>query len=250
MLLGDFNSIYIGDTPIDAVYIGSDLVWPISKSPDYSDTDKTTVILLDSNGNRTDKIRQFSAAPTRPLSNVNKFLDNNSLEQYDVVIGKDFMTGYTGGTSGVIQLRGLGDCKNIVNLEIYCTSTGQGTSYVNGLGAYFCQNCTGLKSVILPSSLRNIDEMCFAGCVSLDGVFKFPDNVETIGYGSFFGCSSLTRIEIPASVTTIDKTAFFGCSSLQEIVIDKPRDSITDAPWTWNKKVGFSPADVPVTWKS
>lgn len=27
MLLGDFNSIYIGDTSIDAVYIGSDLVW-------------------------------------------------------------------------------------------------------------------------------------------------------------------------------------------------------------------------------
>lgn len=33
MLLGDFNSIYIGDTSIDAVYIGSDLVWSSSPSP-------------------------------------------------------------------------------------------------------------------------------------------------------------------------------------------------------------------------
>lgn len=250
MLLGDSNSIYIGDTPIDAVYIGSDLVWPISKSPEYADTDKTTVILLDSNGNRTNHIEQFSAVSPNPLIYVKSYLNRWKPNYYDVVIGKDFLKEFTGGISGIISDGGLSTCTGITNLEIYCTSTGIGTSYVNSLGPRFCNGCTSLKKIILPTSLRNIDEACFAGCTSLNEIFKIPANVETIGYNSFSVCSSLTRIEIPASVTTIDKTAFFGCSSLREIVIDKPQDSIADAPWTWNKKVGFSPADVTVTWKS
>lgn len=216
-------------------------------TPEYSDTDKTTVILLDSNGNRTDEIRQFSAAATNPLSAVRSFLQGQTSNKYDVVIGKDFMTGYTGGASGVIQNSGFVNCASMVNLEIYCTSTGQGTTYVNSLGGYFCQNCTSLKRVVFPSSLRNIGTACFYNCPLLEGTIKFPGSVETIGGISFFECSSVQKIEIPATITSIDRTAFRGCSTLQEIVIDKPQDSIANAPWTWNGSA-YDPADVPVTW--
>ena len=185
-------------------------------TPEYSDTDKTTVILLDSNGNRTDEIRQFSAAATNPLSAVRSFLQGQTSNKYDVVIGKDFMTGYTGGASGVIQNSGFVNCASMVNLEIYCTSTGQGTTYVNSLGGYFCQNCTSLKRVVFPSSLRNIGTACFYNCPLLEGTIKFPGSVETIGGISFFECSSVQKIEIPATYND-EKIIYIGSHSAAHI---------------------------------
>jgi hypothetical protein len=252
MILGDFNSIYIGDTSIDAVYIGSDLVWSISKSPEYSDTDKTTVILLDSIGNRTDQIQQFSALNYNPLRDVKNFLKGNLSNKYDVVLGKDFMENVVSDpATDLIQNYGFEDCSNIVNLEIYCTSTGNGTTYVDHLGMRFCHNCTSLKRVVLPSSLQNFLYYEFWNCTSLEGTIKFPPNIKTIGSGAFATCTSVQKLEIPASIESINKRAFLQCSSLQEIVIDKPQDSIPDAPWTWSgpdSSGAYDPANVSVTW--
>ena len=39
----------------------------------------------------------------------------------------------------------------------------------------------------------------------------------SIGDGAFYGCSSLTSIEIPAGVTSIGSNAFDGCSNLEVI---------------------------------
>ena len=40
-------------------------------------------------------------------------------------------------------------------------------------------------------------------------------------YGAFFGCTSLTSIEIPASVETIGSTAFRGCTALTTVTFEK-----------------------------
>ena len=47
-----------------------------------------------------------------------------------------------------------------------------------------------------------------------------PGNVTTIGSQAFYGCTSLTSIEISASVTNIGDLAFSGCTSLSSIVFD------------------------------
>lgn len=219
-------------------------------TPEYSDTDKATVILLDSDGNRTDQIQQFSALNYNPVRDVKNFLNGNSANKYDVVLGKDFMENVISDpATDRIQNNGFQNCANIVNLEIYCTSTGNGTTYVNCLGSWFCKNCTSLKRVVLPPSLRHLYYGEFQGCTLLDEI-KFPSGLETIESSVFIDCTSIQKFEIPASVTSISKYAFGNCSALQEIVIDKPQDSIPDAPWTWYGGYygGFNPADVTVTW--
>lgn len=59
-----------------------------------------------------------------------------------------------------------------------------------------------------------------------DGTLIIPDNVTTISYKAFYGCTNLIRIIIPSSVTTIVTWAFEDCASLKNIVIPESIISI------------------------
>ena len=55
---------------------------------------------------------------------------------------------------------------------------------------------------------------------------SIPNSVNSIGYGSFSGCSSLTSVTIPNSVTYIGSFAFSGCSNLTTITLGKGIEGI------------------------
>ena len=65
----------------------------------------------------------------------------------------------------------------------------------------------------------------FWGCSSLTSI-NIPSSVTSIGKFAFSGCSSLTSINIPSSVTSIGEYAFNGCSSLTSINIPNSVTSI------------------------
>ena len=114
--------------------------------------------------------------------------------------------------------------------------------------------CDSLTSVEIPASVTAIGERAFADCASLaeikvadensvycdiNGVvytkdmetlltypagkaeteFVMPESVTTIGNGAFFGCKSLTTIEISDSVKNIESMAFNKCESLTSLII-------------------------------
>lgn len=89
------------------------------------------------------------------------------------------------------------------------------------ISAYMCgifYNCTGIKSIILPSSLKTIGLHAFTGCSNLKSVIM-PDSVTEIGDYAFSDCVNLTKVNIGNSVQTIGSFAFAGCSSLTSISI-------------------------------
>jgi hypothetical protein len=49
--------------------------------------------------------------------------------------------------------------------------------------------------------------------------YIIPNSVTSIGFGAFYGCNSLTSINIPNSVTNIGDRAFSLCDSLTNINI-------------------------------
>ena len=51
----------------------------------------------------------------------------------------------------------------------------------------------------------------------INGTFEIPNSVISIGYGSFYNCTSLTSIVIPNSVISIGSSAFHNCTSLTSI---------------------------------
>ena len=90
----------------------------------------------------------------------------------------------------------------------------------------------------VPNSLRGeysiregvkvIGDSAFWGCESLTSI-NIPNSVATIGEGAFYVCNSLTSINIPNSVTTIGKNAFLGCRSLTSINIPNSVTTIGDS---------------------
>ncbi|MCQ2215901.1 MAG: leucine-rich repeat domain-containing protein [Bacteroidales bacterium] len=94
--------------------------------------------------------------------------------------------------------------------------------------------------VVIPSSVTyegttysvtEIQFESFSGCSGLTSVV-IPSSVTWIGYSAFSGCSSLTSVEIPSSVTSIDNGAFSGCSGLTSVVISSSETSITDGTFS------------------
>ena len=75
-----------------------------------------------------------------------------------------------------------------------------------------------LKSLILPSGIKSIEEKAFCDCTSLTSI-TIPDGVTSIGERAFSGCTGLTSITIPESVISIGGEAFIGCENISSVYI-------------------------------
>jgi len=80
--------------------------------------------------------------------------------------------------------------------------------------------------------VTEIGSYAFYGCSSLTSV-EIPSSVTSIGETAFAWCESLTSVEIPSSVTSIGSFAFEYCKKL-DLVIDNSKENVVlgkDAFW-------------------
>ncbi|MDE5593216.1 MAG: leucine-rich repeat domain-containing protein [Clostridiales bacterium] len=142
------------------------------------------------------------------------------------------------------------DCSDLTSIEIPNSATSIGWSAFNfcsSLASITVQNgntkyhsggnclidtttktlIQGCNNSIIPTdgSVTSIEYGAFWGCSSLTSI-EIPNSVTSIGDRAFAECSSLTSIEISNSVTSIEKYAFSGCSSLTSIEIPNSVTSI------------------------
>lgn len=89
---------------------------------------------------------------------------------------------------------------------------------VTAIGQSAFQNCNGLISITIPSSVKTLENYAFCDCKNLVSVI-IPDGVTSIGGATFYGCINLIDIIIPPSVNSIGNSAFFLCNSLRNISI-------------------------------
>lgn len=76
-------------------------------------------------------------------------------------------------------------------------------------------------------NVTSIGNKAFYGCSSLTSI-DLPDGLISIGWQAFHDCSSLTSIDLPDGLTSIGEEAFWGCSSLDRIYLRGER------PFTYN----------------
>lgn len=78
------------------------------------------------------------------------------------------------------------------------------------------ENCNGLTSIDIPSSVTSLGDHCFSDCSSLTSI-KISSSVTSLGEYCFSGCSSLTSIIIPSSVTSLGENCFMCSFNLKSI---------------------------------
>lgn len=112
--------------------------------------------------------------------------------------------------------------KNLTEIKAN-TFSGAGGEVLNALDtqdAAKYYDYYGLRSIVIPDSVKKIGNNAFANCYNLflqkRGGSSFGTSVESIGESAFSGCYSLDSIRFPTSLLTIGKEAFAKCS-VQEL---------------------------------
>lgn len=87
-------------------------------------------------------------------------------------------------------------------------------------------NCYSLESVVIPESVTEVGVAIFDGCVSLNSVV-IPDHID-ISNGFYAGCKSLTTIAIPDGTTSLN-AAFLFCTNLESVTIPESVTKISNS---------------------
>ena len=82
-------------------------------------------------------------------------------------------------------------CHNLATLTFEGGSDASNLTSIDG-GAF--NNCSALKSLVLPSSLRTLGESAFSNCTSLTTV-TLPDDLEFVDGAVFSGCGALKEFK-------------------------------------------------------
>jgi hypothetical protein len=124
---------------------------------------------------------------------------------------------YVKTSANTVELK---DGKSIKgNCVIPSTVLYKDTSYkVTSIGRSAFYDCTGLWSLVVPTSVKSIGIAAFSGCSALTSL-TLPQTIKVLENSVFHDCKSLISLVIPASVTSIGIDAFSGCTQLSSITI-------------------------------
>jgi len=77
---------------------------------------------------------------------------------------------------------------------------------------------TEITELVIPDDVTSIGYSAFSGCSGLASV-TIPNSVTSIGSYAFQNCSGLTSVTIGNSVTSIGSDAFYNCSGLKKVIV-------------------------------
>ena len=102
----------------------------------------------------------------------------------------------------------------------------------------------GCKNSFILNGVTSIGDQAFYGCYSLSSI-NIPESVTRIESGAFRNCSGLSSINIPWGVTYIGVAAFDNCSGLSEINI--PSSVTFIDTWAFSYCPGLTSVYIPAS---
>lgn len=128
-------------------------------------------------------------------------------------LAEDFSwRGVDGGVDGTIEIRGY----NGFDVETLIIPEAIKGKPVIGIGEKAFQNL-GLTEVVIPDSVKYIEDGAFKGCKRLEKV-KLSQNLTKLGGDVFSRCENLKELDLPTSLRRIGTDCFFS-AGIEHIVI-------------------------------
>ena len=92
---------------------------------------------------------------------------------------------------------------------------------ITRLGSFAFAYCSNLTDISIPAQATSIGYRTFY-CSGIEYARFQGNSIKEISRGNFEGASFLKSIYLPSSVTFIDQSAFYGCASLTTVDIPSP----------------------------
>ncbi len=103
---------------------------------------------------------------------------------------------------------------------------------------------SSIISVVIPASVTEIDDDAFKKCENLRSVTFLHDDDDTITFGSgaFESCSKLLSVEFNMNVEGLGKGTFYWCTSLERVVLP---DNVTDLGSAFHYCLSLKEINIP-----
>lgn len=144
-------------------------------------------------------------------------LDNEVSTRFDFVLNAD---------CGSYSLVGISNMTS-TTIEIPAEYNGKPVTKISSVSP---MNYSGVKEVIIPSSVKEIGNQAFLNCVSLEKVV-IPESVTVIGEEAFYMCFSLQEIEL--NVEKIEARTFYDCDKLEKVVLGSKTKIVGDQAFAY-----------------
>ena len=98
------------------------------------------------------------------------------------------------------------------------------------------KNCSNIKQIVLPNSLKKINSDAFNGCASLKSI-DIPSGVKEIESGAFENCPTLTRVTVKSGIPPKVNKSSFSKSFLYEgtLFVPVPSSYKSNPKLHWSK---------------
>ena len=183
------------------------------------------------------KVTVQAEEPNNPLNGKNIVWDKISSDDYELSADALTLIKWKNSSTRNLDMNRDSRLRKVTSIRSEAFSRCSGLtsviipSSVTRIGMYAFDGCSRLTGVTIPSSVTSIGSATFYGCSRLTGI-HIPSSVGRIAPYAFDGCSSLTSVTIPSSVTSIGKFAFDGCSGLTSVIIPSSVTSIESSAFS------------------
>lgn len=135
---------------------------------------------------------------------------------FNINFGNNYSNPLTANEEVVLQIQD--STQAIETLDLTSTSLTRISDVIN-LCSSLLHNATEVSSIILPSTVKTIEDNAFYNCAWLKSI-TLNEGLEAINYRAFRG-SALESITIPSSVTTLGNQSFMACASLETLTFNQ-----------------------------